>query len=222
MYILDVRWSDQLTSNSYHLICDCRSVAQQFLNVSYICFAKWFIFSFTPVGDFDCSLQIHLSSCCSRWARDFERPVCRICTSRSSRLWFLWKWLASSLLSGLDFMSCLCLANLSAREQPVSPTYTILHFLQVAAYISCVDLQLPPSLTLMVIPFCGLVMVSDVRMFLQRAHFLPQGLVTLGGGSFIGLLFTTWFFIDFGRLNATMGRLVKTLAVETSFSKRWK
>ena len=66
-------------------------------------------FSFTPVGDLDCNLQIHRSSCFSRWDRDFESPVCRIYTSRSSRLCSLWKWVARSLLSGLDLIYvCVC------------------------------------------------------------------------------------------------------------------
>ena len=77
-----------------------------------------------PVSTFVWSLQIHLYSKHSRCARDFDRPVCRIITSRSSRSWpSWWKWPASSLLSGLDLMSCLCWPNLLASDQPVSPMF---------------------------------------------------------------------------------------------------
>ena len=62
-------------------------------------------------------------------------------------------------------------------------------------------------------------MVSDERMFLQRAQFCPHGSLVFGGESFGAEFLTTWFLIDFARLKATMGRLVKTLDVKESFSR---
>ena len=83
---------------------------------------------------------------------------------------------AGQLVVVASVMLCLCLPNLLAREHPVSPTYT---FLQVAAQINCFDLQFPPSLTLIMIQFCGFVMFSNVQMFLQRAQFRSLGSLLL-------------------------------------------
>ena len=70
--LINWRQTMALLSNSY----DCWSVdpdAQHFLKVSYL--PKWLIFSFTPVGDFDSNLQIHLSSRAALAAHDISTAM---------------------------------------------------------------------------------------------------------------------------------------------------
>ena len=62
-------------------------------------------------------------------------------------------------------------------------------------------------------------MVSLERILLHRTQFRPHGSVVFGEGSFGGEFLTTWFLMDFGRLNAIKGRVSNILAVDVSFSR---
>ena len=123
-------------------------------------------------------------------------------------------------------MSQRCLLNREHSGVPVCPTQIILHRVHMTPQIKFFVWQVPPFSALILIFRLELVISSVIAMSLQSLHFpFPHGSVVLlfsGVSSSDMTFFTSMFFSDLGRLQATIGVEVKISFAFRSFSSRWK